>query len=83
MSPFHALPPICLPARLSVLIPCTDGGDQLHGGRHFGFHCHDVEVHEIEESQMEHTVVCRSGKRAQLSITPEARRGVHIFNPSS
>lgn len=44
-------------------LPCTDGGDQLNGGCHFGFHCHDVEVHEIVESQVKHTVVWRSRER--------------------
>lgn len=43
-------------------IPCTDGGDQLRGGRHFGFYCHDVEVHEVVESQVKHTVIWGGGE---------------------
>lgn len=54
--PTHTPSP-CLP------LPCTDGGYQLNGGCHFGFHCHDVEVHEIVESQMKHTVVWRNRER--------------------
>lgn len=42
-------------------VPCADGGDQLCGGGHFGFHCHDVEVHEVVESQVQHTVIWRRG----------------------
>lgn len=58
-----------LPVPCPIPIPCTDGGDELHSGCHFGFHCHDVEVHEIVESQMKHTVVWKIRKRAaRLSV---------------
>lgn len=65
-------------------LPCTDGGDELHGGRHFGLHGHDVEVHEIVESQMKHTVVWGAGRQEIIYDSAHQRPGVLVqtLNPS-
>ena len=60
-SPAGRRPPHPRQRPSPAAIPCTDGGDQLCSGGHFGFHRHDVEVHEVVESQVQHTVIWMGG----------------------
>ncbi len=39
-------------------IPCTDGTDEVCGGGNLGLDCHDVQIHQVVEVEMEDASIC-------------------------
>lgn len=53
--------------------PSADGCCHLNGSGHLGFHCHDVEVHQVIESQVKDVVICTN--RGETTLLSALCRG--------
>lgn len=68
-----------VPTGLSL--PGTDGSCHLDGSGHLGFHCHDVEVHEVVEGEVKHILICAKREGATLLSAlarSTLRRGIYM-----